>query len=105
MIDISLPLSSVQVHEPPSLVPQKYRELLTPLSESGEYLLVIDNSSIETFTTCPTYAMYHLVYAREAHARNAALTFGGAVHVGMECIELGIDEVETAQKVLRYFTE
>lgn len=116
-----IPMTSVQTHELPQLILRPRRELLTPLSEPGEFLLVIDNSSIETFTTCPTYAMYHLVYAREAHARNAALTFGGAVHVGMECIEeregkswkfpyeTRVDnvwtETDTAQSVLRYFTE
>jgi hypothetical protein len=117
----TIPMSDVQVYEPPQPIMRPRRELLTPLSDPGEFLLVIDNSSIETFTTCPTYAMYHLVYAREAHARNAALTFGGAVHVGMECIEKyeggtypkspipGVDlqwsETDTAQKVLKYFTE
>jgi hypothetical protein len=115
----TIPMSSVQTHEPPPVIVRPRRELLTPLSEPGEYLLVIDNSSIETFTTCPTYAMWHLVYAREAHARNAALTFGGAVHVGMEHIEkdegrnIGLTtdgpiqwtETDTAQSVLRYFTE
>lgn len=118
----TISMSNVQVHEPPQPIMHPRRELLTPLSEPGEFLLVIDNSSIETFTTCPTYAMYHLVYAREAHARNAALTFGGAVHVGMECIERWEgkqsilssakypagrlwDETDTAQEVLTYFTE
>jgi hypothetical protein len=119
-------MSNVQVHEPPQPIVRPRRELLTPLSEPGEFLLVIDNSSIETFTTCPTYAMWHLVYAREAHARNAALTFGGAVHIGMEHIEKDEGqqrtfqvlrgattepcvrmwtETDTAQAVLRYFTE
>lgn len=115
----TIPMSDVQVHEPPQPIVRPRRELLTPLSEPDEFLLVIDNSSIETFTTCPTYAMYHLVYAKEAHARNAALTFGGAVHVGMECIEERENkewqmpdkkyqiwtETDTAQAVLRYFTE
>lgn len=116
----TIPMTSVQIHEPLQPIVRPRRELLTPLSDPGEFLLVIDNSSIETFTTCPTYAMYHLVYAREAHARNAALTFGGAVHVGMEHIEKDEGKVrifnaamherewtetDTAQSVLRYFTE
>lgn len=121
-LTLSIPTTSVMTHAP--VVPAPRRELLTPLSEPGEFLLVMDNSSIETFTTCPTYAMYHLVYAREAHARNAALTFGGAIHVGLEYIEklegkeFEFDggeligkikrvwtETDTAQRVLRYFTE
>lgn len=108
-LDITLPTSAVAIH-PVDLIPKPRRELLTPLPEEGHYLLVVDNSAIETFTTCPRYAQYYLTYAREAHARNAALTFGGAVHKGCEAIELleatgQSSETETAQKVLRFFTE
>lgn len=113
---LDIPLSTVLKNAPESPVVRPRRELLTPLSEEGHYLLVMDNSAIETFTTCPTYAMNHLFYAREAHARNAALTFGGAVHVGTEHIERdegravnalheSWSETDTAQAVLRYFTE
>lgn len=105
------------------------RDILTPIPDSlGHFLMVIDNSSMETFTTCPRYSDYHVRYAREAHARNAALTFGGACHKGWESIErdegnahcfevplIGTNktatsmriwtEADTAQRVLRYFTE
>lgn len=122
VLDISL--STVMKNAPESPIVRQRRELLTPLSEEGHYLLVMDNSAIETFTTCPTYAMNYLFYGREAHARNAALTFGGAVHVGCEHIERDEgrphifkvgphnddeirvwSETDTAQAVLRYFTE
>lgn len=89
--------------EPP--VARGPRTLLTPLSDPGHFLLVLDNSAMEKFVTCPRSAEYYLVRRREAHARNAALTFGGAVHIGLECIERGEDEVPTAQKVLKFFTE
>lgn len=94
-----------RVLPPESPVARPRRDLLTPLPEPGHFLLVVDNSAIETFTTCPRYAQWHLVYAREAHARNAALTFGGAIHEGCESIELGDNETTTAQKVLKFFTE
>lgn len=122
--DITLPTSSVAIH-PVDPIAKPRRELLTPLPEEGHYLLVVDNSAIETFTTCPRYAQYYLTYAREAHARNAALTFGGAVHKGCEAIEKYEnkqtvsevnqdphhmdnqlwDESHTAQSVLAFFTE
>lgn len=124
MIDISIPTNTLvtKVEDPPD---RPRRELLTPIPGSpGEYLLVMDNSAIETFTTCPRYAFYHEVMAREAHARNASLTFGGACHVGWEHIErdegkkLFIQsdknpsdpdyywcDVDTAQRVLSYFTQ
>lgn len=91
--------------QPEPLTPSPRRELLTPLPEPGHFLLVVDNSAIETFTTCPRYSEYYLRFAREGHAHNAALTFGGAIHKGLESIELGEDELTTAQKVLRFFTE
>lgn len=116
-IDITLPTSDVSTH-PVDPIPRPRRELLTPLPEPGHFLLVVDNSAVETFTTCPRYAQYYLTFAREAHARNAALTFGGAVHKGCEAIELfeGHEtifstetriwtEADTAQVVLKFFTE
>lgn len=91
--------------EPP--VPRLRRLLLTPLPEKGHYLFVVDNSAAEKFV-CPTLAAYYLFYGREGHARNAALTFGGAIHVGLEQIETHgdkEDESATAQEVLKFFTE
>lgn len=85
MPDLSLTLNTDQANlNPEPLVPEPPRLLLTPLPTLGEFLLVIDNSSLEVFTTCPTSANYKLVLRREAHARNAALTFGGALHQGLE---------------------
>lgn len=107
----TIPTAQNLVLPPAPLVEKSHRELLTALPEPGHYLLVMDNSAMETFTTCPTYAMYHLFYGREGHARNAALTFGGATHVGCDHIERdeGITpswtESDTAQRVLKYFTE
>lgn len=60
------------------------RQLLRPLPTPGEFLLVIDNSSLEKFTTCPKAADYGLVRRREPNGKNAALTFGGALHEGLE---------------------
>lgn len=87
-LSLSLDLTGVNLAPEPS-VPEPPRHLLTPLPTPGEFLLVIDNSSLEVFTTCPTSANYKLVLRREAHARNAALTFGGALHQGLEQYLLG----------------
>lgn len=121
-LDITIDTASVALR-PESPISRPRRELLTLIpGTTDEYLLVIDNSSIETFTTCPRYAMWHLFYARESHARNAALTYGGAIHVGLEHVERDEgktqlpnsatypeariwSDLDTAQSVLRYFTE
>ena len=60
------------------------RPLLTPLPEPGHCLMVIDNSSCEKFVTCPQSAYNYLVLGREGQTRSAALTFGGALHAGLE---------------------
>lgn len=64
------------------------RHLLTPLPEPGEFLFVIDNSAAERFP-CPTLAANYLVEGREPHPTNAALIFGGALHVGIETLLRG----------------
>jgi len=79
---ITLPTSTTTVI-PPAPAGTR-RPLLTPLPEPGHFLLVLDNSSAEKFVTCPQSAYNYLVLGREAHARNAALTFGGALHAGLE---------------------
>lgn len=81
------------------------RELLTPLPERGHYLMVIDNSSLEKIKRCHTAAAYYLFFSREGHARNAALTFGGAVHKGIEVMERGGDDLAVAKAIIQFFTE
>lgn len=121
-LTLSVPTSSVHLHPEP-LVAHAPRQLLTPLPTPGHFLLVIDNSSLEVFTTCPKAADYKLVRRREAPARDAALTFGGAVHEGVEkflhaqyvwqgTAELGplinptcYSSEEQNQAILRFFTE
>ena len=60
------------------------RPLLTPLPEPGHFLMVIDNSSREKFVTCPQSAYNYLVLGREGQVKSPALTFGGALHAGLE---------------------
>src|SRR5258707_4259067 len=90
---------------PPPAPKGPLRPLLTPLPQPGHYLLVIDNSAMEVFTKCPTAALYYLVHRREAHARNAALTFGGALHEGIESLLLSKTEQEQDSAIVQYFAE
>jgi len=46
--------------------------------------LFIDNSTLETFTTCPRAAFYQLGLKRTISRKKAALGFGGAVHKILE---------------------
>jgi len=124
MFNLTIPTSDVHL-QPEPLVASPPRQLLTPLPTPGHFLLVIDNSSLEVFTTCPQSAYYKLVLKREAHARNAALTFGGALHEGLEALlhfQYAVDnetehstdreevrakyaEAAQDQRILRFFTE
>lgn len=97
-------LSGVRVLPPAPRGPR--RPLLTPIPDApDEYLLVVDNSALEKFTTCPMSAYYYMVAGREAHARNAALTFGGAIHVGMERLELGASPEAQDAAVRQFFLD
>lgn len=115
-LTISVPTASANL-QPEPVADYAPRQLLTPLPTPGHFLLVIDNSSLEVFTTCPQSAYYKLVLKREAHARNAALTFGGALHEGLEkflhnqfnadrgpVLKNEADEEEN-QAILKFFTE
>ncbi len=83
---MNLPTSKLTIAPPP--VSGRTRHLLTPLPEPGHFLFVIDNSAAERFV-CPTLAANYLVEGREPHPTNAALIFGGALHVGIETLLRG----------------
>lgn len=101
---LNIPTSqSRTVYDPPA--GDVRRPLLTPLPTPGEFLLVIDNSSLEKWKRCPKAAYYYLVLGREAHARNAALTFGGAVHVGLEKLLRGEPDEIQVTSIIKHFTE
>jgi len=100
---MNLNLSNVSVLPPVDDSPR--RQLLTPLPTPGEFLLVLDNSSLEKFTTCPTAAKNYLVLGREAHARNAALVFGGAVHAGLEKLLVGADPQLQDEAIVNHFAK
>lgn len=95
--------TAVLTEAPP--IEGKRRPLLTPIPNSpGEFLLVIDNSSLEKFTTCPQSAEYYLVHNREPHAKNSALVFGGAIHVGIEALERGLPDEAQDRLITEFFT-
>lgn len=88
----------------PPAVAGSRRPLLTPISGSpGEFLMVIDNSSLEKFTTCPKSSEFYLVNGREAHAKNSALVFGGAIHHALEAYELGLSVADQDQRIVDFF--
>lgn len=83
-LTVSLDLGGVTLHpEPKHESPPRY--LLTPIPDApGEFLFILDNTAMEKWKRCAAAANYYLVLRREAHAKNAALTFGGALHEGLE---------------------
>ena len=101
MIELTIDLPAAHPPQPKG----ELRPLLTPLPQEGHYLLVIDNSAMEHFTRCPTAGLYQLVHRREAYARNAALTFGGALHEALASLLRRLPEAEQDQAILQYFAE
>ena len=102
-LKLTIPTSEAVLRPQPT-VSHPLRNLLTPVPDRpGEFLLVLDNSSLEVFTTCPTAARYKLVLRREAFARNAALVFGGALHEGLEKLLLGEPESVQDQAIHNFF--
>lgn len=63
---------------------QPKRPLLTHDS-ANDYVLRIDNTTLEIFQGCPRAAQFYCVNRRQA-LPTAALQFGGAVHVGLETL-------------------
>jgi hypothetical protein len=98
-MNIKLPL--VDAPEPKT----RPRELLTPLPQAGHWLMSFDNSTLEHVVRCPTSAMYHSVYGRQAYAKNAALTFGGALHEGFKGYFMGEPSEMQERRVLQYFID
>lgn len=83
-LTINLPTSSIQtlVPSPPD---NQRRPFLTPIPGCpGEFLLVFDNTSLDKLKRCHKAGRNYLILGREPHARNAALTFGGAIHEGLD---------------------
>jgi hypothetical protein len=101
MIDIDIELPSTTPPPPKGAL----RDLLVKLPEEGHYLMTVDNSTLESFERCPTAFLYHFVYRRQPHARNASLTFGGAIHKAIEVLLRGGSEQDQTRAIFDYFTE
>lgn len=101
-IDITLPLSETAVTPPSADVARPRREFLTHI-EGNDYLLVVDSTALEKIVRCPTAGYYYLIRGREPHAKNAALTFGGAIHAGIEQLFKGQDMNAQNTAIQEYF--
>lgn len=104
MITLTLPTSQTALI--PVTADHPKRQFLTEIpDEPGNYLLVIDSTSAEKIIRCPTAGYYYIIRGREPHAKNAALTFGGAIHAGIEALLKGEDEAHQNAAIVQYFTD
>lgn len=101
-LTFSLPTDATLVVKP-DIAPGKPRELLVPLPEDGHYLLVLDNTSAEKQTSCPTAARNYLVFKREERRNAAALIFGGACHKGLEALCKGKTLDTACQAIVDFY--
>lgn len=79
-ITINLP----QPQTPEVVEPKEPKILLRRVGETNDYIMEIDNSSLERFITCARSAEYYIIRQREARSTNIALKFGGAIHKALE---------------------
>lgn len=70
------------------------RKLLKQIPGTDDYVLHIDNSSLERFTTCSRAAEYYLGFSRESASLRPALGFGKAIHSALELRGL-VDNLST----------
>lgn len=82
------------------------KPFLVPVPDSPEeYLLTIDNSTIERFSVCSRSGEYYKVHAREGRTKSAALVFGSAIHKGLDAIYQGKPFSAAATEITRYFQD
>lgn len=80
------------------------RPFLTPLPDlPGEFLLVVDNTSLDKIKRCHKAAQNYLVLGREAQAKTTALVFGGAFHEAAALFHTG--EFEDQRNTYSIITE
>lgn len=80
-LDLTLDLSSVP--KPPEPVGKRRYLLKAVEDRHHEFVLQIDNSSMEVFDTCPRSSQFSLVFSR-TNRPSPALTYGGAFHDALE---------------------
>tara|TARA_R110000796_G_scaffold71635_10_gene162623 strand:+ start:1325 stop:2470 length:1146 start_codon:yes stop_codon:yes gene_type:complete len=87
----------------PPIDPEKLkRRLLIPIDDKpDEYILAIDNSSMEKLCQCPRSAEFYLLDRREKPA-SSALIFGGALHEALEAYYTGRGN-EGHEEIMKYF--
>lgn len=81
MIDFQ-PIDLTEVSVAPIANPGITKKLLKHLS-GDDYILEIDNTSLESFISCDRASLYRLVYSRTSHP-SAALIYGQAIHSALE---------------------
>ena len=80
------------------------RRLLTRMeSKQDEYILALDNSSLEKFNTCERSGEYYLVKRRYTPG-STALRFGGALHEALEAYYTGKGS-EGPERIAKYYAD
>lgn len=87
-LNINIPLAEAPTPVRPDQPALPKRKLLQPSPDHpDDYILEIDNSSLEKFTTCPRSAENYLIHSREAARSSSATQFGKLFHT---CVELSL---------------
>lgn len=101
---LNIDLSKVQTKSRP--LGQK--RVLLQHKEKNDYILQIDNSSLESFNYCPRNSEYSLVHGRVLPAVSA-LVYGSAIHNGLEywykTVDLDMEHEDRVQRMLTCASE
>lgn len=84
LFTIDLPEGISTVDNEPESVAAQVEPLLIRIGETNDYILKIDNTSLERFITCARSAEYYIIRKREARRENIAMNFGHAIHKALE---------------------
>ena len=78
---LDIDLADVRLHPKPNEGVRK--KLLTRIDKSDDFILHIDNTSLESFLACDLASFYRLVLGRTTYP-TPALIYGQAIHAGLE---------------------
>jgi len=84
------------------ITPSPRRRILQSTDDQDNYVLQIDNSTLETYVTCPRSYEFGNIHGRSPEPKSA-LVFGSAIHRGLEFYYKQASNAEIVRAILAEF--